>query len=82
MGGTERKNLVPDSVKQMPQFKAFFDGIAIILASMKAQNTKKTKIVKLPKSVDMGALSNYGITIQHWFDHNFAEMHGITIEWK
>jgi hypothetical protein len=75
------RNIIPDHVKRTPEYKPFFDGIAVILKALKDQNSRSTKKVSLPQDMDMTAASNYGITVQEWFDHNFRDMHGITIEW-
>jgi hypothetical protein len=76
------RNIIPDQVKKSPEYKAFFDNIAIILKALKDQKSRHSKIVILPQGFDMTASSNYGITVQEWFDHNFRDMHGIAIEWK
>jgi hypothetical protein len=75
------RNHIPDHVKQSPEYKPFFDGIAVILAALKIQNSRVTKAVALPTGIDMSAASNYGITIKEWWDHNFASNYGITIRW-
>ena len=76
-----KRNIVPPAIKQQPEYKAFFDGISIIIAAIKAQRTKPNSTVVLPKTIDMTARSNLDISVQDWFDHNYTKAHGVTIEW-
>ena len=77
------KNVVPKEVIESPEFKPFFDAITFILAEMKKQKSKSTCKLRLPieMQADMESISNYGITVQFWFDHNFGIEYGIAIEW-
>lgn len=77
-----KRNIVLGSVKQMPEYKSFFDGIAVIMQEVKTQRIKPNGILVLPKTIDMTAKSNLNITLQDWFDHNYIKAHGVTIEWK